>query len=301
MENSQIEAFLNIIKYGSISKAAENTYTAQSYLSHKLMLLEEELGVKLLIRGKGTRNVELTNYGEEFLTLVESYQATWRDMLSIKDLKTSLNLSVGGVDSVNSFLFRKLYTNLLMDKKNILKLSIHTYHSRDLYQRVSSRKIDIAYVYNSINYPDVITTPIFYESMILLCRRDSPYHNLMEPKDLPPEYEIYIRHNSEFEIWHNQYWLPNKFMIRIAASSILPNMFVDKNCWSIAPASVLSYITKNDNMKSFTLAVEPPSIVCYQIEHRYPQPSRQEAINIYKKYVNEYLKSTYSINIFPKD
>ena len=50
MTHWEIKTFLEIVKYSSISKAAEKLYLTQSTVSHRLSVLEEELGVKRIIQ-----------------------------------------------------------------------------------------------------------------------------------------------------------------------------------------------------------------------------------------------------------
>lgn len=63
MTELEIDAFLNVIKYGSITKAAEVLYISQPALSRRIKSLENELQYKLFIRQKGVRNIELTPQG----------------------------------------------------------------------------------------------------------------------------------------------------------------------------------------------------------------------------------------------
>lgn len=64
MEFRQLEAFINAVKYKSISKAADATYLSQSTMSTHINNLESELGVKLLNRN--SREITLTLPGKEF-------------------------------------------------------------------------------------------------------------------------------------------------------------------------------------------------------------------------------------------
>ena len=60
MKQIDIETFLTLNKTGSLTKAAETLYVSQPTVSHRLKDLEEELGISLLMRGKGQRRIELT-------------------------------------------------------------------------------------------------------------------------------------------------------------------------------------------------------------------------------------------------
>ena len=57
MTEREIEAFLTIVRNGSISAAVEVLYVTQPALSRRIRALEQELGYQLFIRKKGLRNV----------------------------------------------------------------------------------------------------------------------------------------------------------------------------------------------------------------------------------------------------
>ena len=70
MTQQEIEAFLETVRQGSISAAAESFFITQPALSRRISILEEELGYILFHRRKGSRNVELTEEGKAFLPIV---------------------------------------------------------------------------------------------------------------------------------------------------------------------------------------------------------------------------------------
>ncbi|WP_040557493.1 LysR family transcriptional regulator [Reinekea blandensis] len=65
MKLDLLETFVVTINTGSIHGAAKEMGQSQPSISKKLKLLEESLGVPLLIRG--TQGIEITNYGKTFL------------------------------------------------------------------------------------------------------------------------------------------------------------------------------------------------------------------------------------------
>jgi DNA-binding transcriptional LysR family regulator len=64
MDFKQIEAFVNVVRYKSFSKAADATFFTQPTISTHIRNLEKELGVKLLDRK--SRAVEMTSQGAKF-------------------------------------------------------------------------------------------------------------------------------------------------------------------------------------------------------------------------------------------
>ena len=83
MTVSEIDAFLAVVRYGSMAEAARRLYTSQPTLSRRLHSLEEELGYALLLRNKGVRTVELTRQGEKFIQIAENWKHLWDDMQKI--------------------------------------------------------------------------------------------------------------------------------------------------------------------------------------------------------------------------
>src|SRR4030042_6182945 len=64
MEDHRLKAFCLVVEMKSFSKAAEAKFMTQSAMSHLIKSLEDELGVKLLIRH--ARNVTPTPAGRIF-------------------------------------------------------------------------------------------------------------------------------------------------------------------------------------------------------------------------------------------
>lgn len=66
MELRQVRYFAAIARTGSFGIASDDLHVAKSALSTQVKTLEDELGVQLLVRGGGRRDVRLTAAGEAF-------------------------------------------------------------------------------------------------------------------------------------------------------------------------------------------------------------------------------------------
>lgn len=114
------KTFYNVAKYGSISKAAQYTFTSQPAISRAIKKLESELGVQLFYRT--LTGVELTDMGKELLEFVEkSYNnliLAERRMMERETLERG-KLSIGMPSNIGSFFlfdkiidFHKQYPNI---------------------------------------------------------------------------------------------------------------------------------------------------------------------------------------------
>ena len=97
MELRTLQYFLAVTREENITRAAESLHISQPYLSKQLMDLENELGTKLLIRGK--RKIALTEDGiilrkraEEILSLVEKTEYD----LNSNNPQISGEITIGG-------------------------------------------------------------------------------------------------------------------------------------------------------------------------------------------------------------
>ena len=92
MDFKQIEAFVNVVRYKSFSKAADATFFTQPTISTHIRNLEKELGVKLLDRK--SRVVEMTPQGSKFYKYaVEMINARAQAFDALNDI----NGSIGGI------------------------------------------------------------------------------------------------------------------------------------------------------------------------------------------------------------
>lgn len=95
MTLQQIRYVLAILKYGSISKAAQEICIAQPHLSSTLKDLEKELGITIFSRTR--KGVELTAEGKEFLSFAKPLLAQEEKILELysrNTLKPAFNFSL---------------------------------------------------------------------------------------------------------------------------------------------------------------------------------------------------------------
>lgn len=283
-----VETFLTILKYRNISAAAQRLYTSQSTVSHRLQLLEQEVGVPLFTRHKGHRIVELTPGGEEFLPIAERWMSVFRDTGNIKNQTLRHTLHVGAVDMINTYTFVPLYQQQLLNAPHI-HLTVRTYHSGELYSLLENRAIDIGFVYSQRHFPHILSTPLYREQMVVLCHKGSVYHPGLHVQELPPELEIYLRWSDEYELWHDRWWPAGKSLLTVGTGAQLPLYLDEPGRWAIAPASVYAALRNSEAITCYDLLEGPPPMFCYEIVHRYPKPSAEASIESFRQAVRAFI------------
>ena len=146
MDERDFELLLSLKETKNITRTAEKLYITQSSLSKRIQAIEKELDIKLLLRSR--KGVSFTPQGEIVLKNIEEAHETLlkmrRELISSKDY-VSGSLNVGA--SINYTMFR--IPELLEEyKKKYPKVSLHlsSAQSRDLHQKLSQGKIDLAII-----------------------------------------------------------------------------------------------------------------------------------------------------------
>lgn len=295
MTYEQIESFLTIVNYGNISAAADHLYVSQSTISSRIQALETELGVPLLLRQKGQRRVELTPYGESFISLAGQWAALWKDTQNMKSMAAVQTLRIAMIDVVNDYTFVPLFKSHMRKYSNI-RLSLNTFHSHDLDPLIQAHTMDIGIGFRPSHYPDVVTRPIYKEAVYLVCSKDSPYYDGISPTELNPEKEIFLSWGPDFQQWHDSYWGSEVHPLLAVNNGALMRHYLDvEGSWALAPDSVVKKLCSLGNLTSHSLSDGPPPRVIYQLTNRHPGAARQQAIEIFNEELRAFIAENESI------
>ena len=263
MNYIQIEAFLTIVKMGSLNKAAEMLYISQPSLTYRLKSLEDELGHRLFARKKGQHITRLTPEGRIFLPIAEQWKSAWLETESFKMNKSLKEIRISSVDSLNTFVFDSLYRSL---GGMLNHLSIQTHHSLEIYNLVSKGDIDVGFSLQHFSFPDIDVVPIFSEKMYLVFGPESTICDQpMHPLKLNPSNEVYLNWGYEFRNWHD-FWF-GKASQPYAKIDTIPLMeqFLHRDNWAIVPSSVLAVFQEKGSYHTISFEQPPPDRICYMI------------------------------------
>jgi len=265
MTHLEIQAFLEIIKQGSISAAAEALYVTQPALSRRILALEHELGYKLLDRKKGQRNTILTDKGEIFVDVAQKWLSIWQDAREINYLNQNQILNISSVGSVSTYILPPVFHDFSITNPNI-RICFHNYHSDESYQYVNTNLVDIAFISDDMYHKSVETIPAFKEPMVMIANNSKMYPSTVHPTDLDPANEIRLPWNPEFDMWHNYWFKPFiNYKMFLDQMTLLEDFLLWKDTWAIVPYSVADSLSKLSYINVYNINDGPPDRIIYYL------------------------------------
>ncbi len=151
MDIKQLKYFLTIAEEGQITSAAKKLNMAQPPLSYQLKLLEEELGVKLVVRG--SRHIQLTDAGKLLMNRTRHIlEMTNSVMKEVKDFSKGLQgtLIIGTVSSSGTTLLNKKISEF-HKAYDYMKMEIYEGNTFTLIDLLNKGLIEVAIVRTPFN------------------------------------------------------------------------------------------------------------------------------------------------------
>lgn len=168
MDFKQIEAFVNVVRYKSFSKAADATFFTQPTISTHIRNLENELGVKLLDRK--SRIVEMTPQGAKFYKYaVEMINARAQAFDALNDSRDSIEgileiqtSSIPGVTFLPDMLagFRKEHRGV----QYYVSLS----DTQTVIDNIVERRGEIGFVGDAVSGNNIESVKVFSDKVVLI-------------------------------------------------------------------------------------------------------------------------------------
>lgn len=277
VSTKSIEVFLALVEHKSIAAVARLTYFSQPTISEYLHQLEKTVGAKLILRGKGQRQITLTPAGEAFLPLARQWMENQKNLeeqiarFSHKQNKQTLRLaaSAGAHQRVVSEIVCKL-----MERHPGVSLQLSNVERREVHSAAEMFAFDIAVTFGNLSESDLTRViPAFEEEQYILCRADTQLPDrMLTPEDLDPSKEVVYavhRNNKEYLQWRRTCFPGEELSEKeqdLVVSSLgsIHNYLHDPQAWAVVPASVaLSDIAqKMDKLTFRRITPQPPHRIC---------------------------------------
>jgi DNA-binding transcriptional LysR family regulator len=288
-----IEAFLAIIQTQNLRKAAELLNLTQATVSYRLKVLEQEMGAILVERNKGIQKITLTPFGENFVVIAERWRALKCDIEKLQASGPQLSLSIGGSNSLNTYVLPPLYRTLVQHRPKI-QLKFCTQHSVELWDTLERREIDVAFVKMERTVPNIEVEPFFVDEAVLIrpAIHESGELRPIHPTELQLEHEIYFNWGPAFETWHDRWWNPLRpTYTPVDNAGLIFSLMQDSRQWSVVPMSIANTFVKSGKFEIQKLLDSPPERVCYKITHKHSRPAAMKSLAILNQYMADLFKN----------
>ncbi|KDN30530.1 transcriptional regulator [Vibrio fortis] len=183
----------------SFTLAAKKLHLTQGAVSHRIKVLEGELGFNLFVRG--TRKLELTEEGLRFQrTLSKSLSSIFSEIEDINNTDLYGQINIGTSPAfANSWLLPRLADF----KKRYPKFNLNIFSQEE--QDFHQNHLDIAIYYGAENLKDMYRQPLFGEKYIPVCTPSYAAENDIFEDGLGSLHRINFIHALGSDVW--QRWI----------------------------------------------------------------------------------------------
>lgn len=177
MELRVLRYFLTVVQEENITRAAELLHITQPTLSRQLQQLEEEIGVALFVRERGTRKITLTAQGfllrrraEEILDLVDKTESELVETEAL--INGSISIGCGEMQAVE--LLAKIIA-AFKEEYPLVHFDLYTANADSIKERMEKGLIDIGLVLEPVNMDkfEFLRFPILERWVVVMPAGDS--------------------------------------------------------------------------------------------------------------------------------
>ncbi len=269
--NENIEAFLAIVRFGSISQAANNSFVSQPALTSRLKKLEDSLGVKLFVRGRGSHQLQLTEAGSNFLPIAIRWENLLQEISTFSKEQSRPFLRIISLETLNNLLLMPFFKNLaLLDPP--MDLTIKTGKSAFVNRSVAGTDFDIGFIHGD-DYSRLLNRiPLFEEPFCLISSSSSlAGAEAVTPSNLDMSKEILMKWTLSFARWHDYcFGTVSRPHLYCDSVNLYAELLTSGDFWSIAPLSVAMSLEKKGICKSDLAVTPPPRSISILTKKSYP-------------------------------
>jgi LysR family nitrogen assimilation transcriptional regulator len=168
MDIRELRSFMHVARLGSFNRAAAQLHIAQPALSRQLQKLEDQLGVKLLVRSG--RGVEVTEAGAVLLAqaemLVSQFDATAK-LVSGRNDRFQGHVTVGLPPTCGLLISPELFAQFY-ERWPHATLILREGISSSLEEWLVDRRIDMAVMHNPLPLGGIEIEPLLHEHMVVV-------------------------------------------------------------------------------------------------------------------------------------
>ena len=271
MNNTDMETFWAVLEHGTLTAAANALFITQPTLTNRIQSLETEVGAQLFHRKKGVRHIELTEAGQRFLPLAYRWQALLDETRGVAETASREFLRIGAVFSSNQYILPAAYRRFLRRKLPVA-LWVQTLRGSgyDGAQTVARRELEMALMDgDGFYHPQLDVRPLCREETMVACSPNSPYGDVVSPKELDPANEIVVSWRKGVQDWRDHWFgLTTKPILYADSMQVVDSFLVNEMMWAIVPASAAQVLETEEKARICRCTDPPPDRMSYLVTRR---------------------------------
>jgi len=173
MTNTQLQLLVKIAETGSFTKAGHALNMTQPAVSRAVSTLEDELGVKLILRDR-RNGIVLTGVGSRVLVLfreiLNGFEKVEQEIAAEKGLEVG-NIRIGTFTSASAYFLPKIIRTI-GEKYPNLQFDLHEGTIDEIRSWLESRQIDVGFTIMKDEQFEML--PLLREEMFAVIREDHP-------------------------------------------------------------------------------------------------------------------------------
>jgi LysR family transcriptional regulator, flagellar master operon regulator len=198
MDIELARTFVEIASTGSFIKAADRLHVAQTTVSARVRLLEQQLGRPLFVRNKS--GATLTPAGEQFLRFAPTFVQLWqraRQQVAVPEGHRTV-LTVGSEVSLWQPLLLE-WVRMMRRSHPDIALRVHVDVPQDLITHVAAGLVDIAIMYAPQHRPG-LQIDLLMEEELVLVTTDLSNYRADDPRYVHVEWgpDFTLHHGASF-------------------------------------------------------------------------------------------------------
>lgn len=271
MNNTDMETFWAVLEHGTLTAAANALFITQPTLTNRIQSLETEVGAQLFHRKKGVRHIELTEAGQRFLPLAYRWQALLDETRGVAETASREFLRIGAVFSSNQYILPAAYRRFLRRKLPVA-LWVQTLRGSgyDGAQTVARRELEMALMDgDGFYHPQLDVRPLCREETMVACSPNSPYGDVVSPKELDPANEIVVSWRKGVQDWRDHWFgLTTKPILYADSMQVVDSFLGNEMMWAIVPATAAQVLETEGKARICRCTDPPPDRMSYLVTRR---------------------------------
>ncbi len=169
----QLEVFLAVARFESVSRAAKDLAMSQSAASGSLADLENQFGIQLFRRiGK---RLELNELGRSIRSRAEALEEQAREFESLLSKQDEVALlRVGATMTIGNYLILPLIARFVKEHPGA-RVTLHVANTADIARRVKNFELDVGMVEGELQQPDLSIARFRDDELVVFCSPQHPF------------------------------------------------------------------------------------------------------------------------------